>query len=72
MIWTFFGNYKDKENFQKSIYTFYYVSGAQGVIASPFTPLHGLGSPLAAPYAGSPVGGTTTYMYFLVIVIPYT
>ncbi|XP_054276075.1 polypyrimidine tract-binding protein 2-like isoform X2 [Macrosteles quadrilineatus] len=30
---------------------------AQGVLASPFTPLHGLGSPLAAPYAGSPVGG---------------
>lgn len=34
------------------------VSGAQGVLASPFAPLHGLGSPLAAPYAGSPVGGT--------------
>ncbi|XP_054289477.1 polypyrimidine tract-binding protein 2 isoform X2 [Macrosteles quadrilineatus] len=33
------------------------LAGAQGVLASPFTPLHGLGSPLAAPYAGSPVGG---------------
>lgn len=32
-------------------------TGAQGVLASPFAPLHGLGSPLAAPYAGSPVGG---------------
>lgn len=29
----------------------------QGVLASPFTPMHGLGSPLAAPYTGSPVGG---------------
>lgn len=39
------------------------VSGAQGVLASPFAPLHGLGSPLAAPYAGSPVGGThPTYL----------
>uniref|UniRef100_A0A1B6KHE4 RRM domain-containing protein n=1 Tax=Graphocephala atropunctata TaxID=36148 RepID=A0A1B6KHE4_9HEMI len=35
----------------------HYFSGAQGVLASPFTTLHGLGSPLAAPYAGSPVGG---------------
>uniref|UniRef100_A0A1B6KNP7 RRM domain-containing protein n=1 Tax=Graphocephala atropunctata TaxID=36148 RepID=A0A1B6KNP7_9HEMI len=33
------------------------LAGAQGVLASPFTTLHGLGSPLAAPYAGSPVGG---------------
>ncbi|XP_075236008.1 polypyrimidine tract-binding protein 1 heph isoform X3 [Lycorma delicatula] len=33
------------------------IKGGQGVLASPFTPLHGLGSPLAAPYTGSPVGG---------------
>lgn len=33
------------------------LQGGQGVLASPFAPLHGLGSPLAAPYAGSPVGG---------------
>lgn len=32
------------------------LQGGQGVLASPFAPLHGLGSPLAAPYAGSPVG----------------
>ncbi|XP_039295787.1 polypyrimidine tract-binding protein 1 isoform X3 [Nilaparvata lugens] len=28
-----------------------------GVLPSPFQPLHGLASPLAAPYAGSPVAG---------------
>ncbi|XP_066901888.1 polypyrimidine tract-binding protein 3 isoform X3 [Halyomorpha halys] len=34
------------------------IPGAQGVLASPFGPLHGLASPLAAPFTpGSPVTG---------------
>uniref|UniRef100_A0A1B6CIA1 RRM domain-containing protein n=1 Tax=Clastoptera arizonana TaxID=38151 RepID=A0A1B6CIA1_9HEMI len=33
------------------------LTGAQGVLTSPFAQLHGLGSPLAASYSASPVGG---------------
>ncbi|KAL1116464.1 hypothetical protein AAG570_004937, partial [Ranatra chinensis] len=32
-------------------------AGGQGVLPSPFGPLHGLASPLGAPFAGSPVAG---------------